>query len=108
MQERVKGGQALGHYDGCKAGDCHMYAHTGMHQFDRVLHIYIYVCYTCPQAGIFAVPGVDLHTQIPHSGPEKGFIRKHAMKHPKDGRKKVVAWAGTPMITASAILSPGN
>ena len=28
MQQRVKGGQALGHYDGCKAGDCHMYAHT--------------------------------------------------------------------------------
>ena len=77
-----------------------------MHQFDRVLHIY--VCYTCPQAGIFAVPGVDLHTQIPHSGPEKGFIRRHVMKHPKDGRKKVVAWAGAPMIATSAILSPGN
>ena len=43
MHERVKGGQALGHYDGCKAGDCHMYAHTIMHQFDRVLHIYMSV-----------------------------------------------------------------
>ena len=24
LKDRVKGGQALGHYDGCKAVDCHM------------------------------------------------------------------------------------
>ena len=28
MKQRVKGGQALGHYDGCKAVDCRMYAHV--------------------------------------------------------------------------------
>ena len=28
MKQRVKGGQALGHYDSCKAFDCHVYAHA--------------------------------------------------------------------------------
>ena len=36
MQQRVKGGQALGHYDGCKAGDCHMYAHASTEPYAAV------------------------------------------------------------------------
>ena len=36
MKQRVKGGQALGHYDGCKAGDCHMYAHTSTEPYAAV------------------------------------------------------------------------
>ena len=96
MQQRVKGGQALGHYDGCKAVDCHMCVYAPY----RCVYIYIYMYMSAihvSQAGIFKAPGVDLHTQIPHSGPDKGFVRRQVMKHPKDGRKKVVAYAGTPL-----------
>ena len=72
-------------------------SHVCMHDTDTYIYIYIYMsAIHTPQAGIFKAPGVDLHTQIPHSGPDKGFVRRHVMKHPKDGRKKVVTYAGTP------------